>query len=136
MEKYLGVKMVEGENMSEFDFIRLKGMTPSNECVDQPGFKVVYEDGYVSWSPKEVFEKAYRKVKKLDVRKKELLPHQVRVQEEAYELNNKIEKLTEFIISNKIFQTLLEDEQTRLTQQLMAMQYYLTILVERIENFS
>lgn len=25
------------------------------------GYKVVYPDGYVSWSPKDVFEKAYRK---------------------------------------------------------------------------
>lgn len=25
------------------------------------GYMVVYEDGYVSWSPKDVFEKAYRK---------------------------------------------------------------------------
>ena len=24
------------------------------------GYKVVYEDGYISWSPKETFEKAYR----------------------------------------------------------------------------
>lgn len=28
---------------------------------DQDGYQVVYEDGYTSWSPKDVFEKAYRK---------------------------------------------------------------------------
>ncbi len=28
----------------------------------QPGYKVVYPDGYVSWSPKAVFEEAYRPV--------------------------------------------------------------------------
>ena len=27
----------------------------------QPGYQVVYEDGYTSWSPKDVFERAYRK---------------------------------------------------------------------------
>lgn len=27
-----------------------------------PGYKVIYPDGYVSWSPKNVFEAAYRKV--------------------------------------------------------------------------
>lgn len=26
------------------------------------GYKVVYEDGYTSWSPKDTFERAYRKV--------------------------------------------------------------------------
>lgn len=25
----------------------------------QPGYAVKYEDGYISWSPKETFEKAY-----------------------------------------------------------------------------
>lgn len=28
----------------------------------QEGYKVVYPDGYVSWSPKAVFEEAYREV--------------------------------------------------------------------------
>lgn len=26
------------------------------------GYKVLYEDGYVSWSPKSTFEKSYRKL--------------------------------------------------------------------------
>ena len=26
----------------------------------RPGYKVYYPDGYVSWSPKDVFEEAYR----------------------------------------------------------------------------
>jgi len=26
------------------------------------GYKVVYPDGYISWSPKDVFENAYRKL--------------------------------------------------------------------------
>lgn len=60
--KYLGIKIVESEPMSEFDFMRLKGATPSDQEVDRPGYKVTYEDGYVSWSPKDVFEKAYRPI--------------------------------------------------------------------------
>lgn len=27
----------------------------------RPGYQVVYEDGYTSWSPADVFERAYRK---------------------------------------------------------------------------
>ena len=29
---------------------------------DKEGYKVKYPDGYISWSPKDVFEKAYMKV--------------------------------------------------------------------------
>lgn len=49
MKKYLGVKIVEAEPMYSTD-------------KEKEGYKVVYEDGYVSWSPKEVFEKAYKEV--------------------------------------------------------------------------
>ena len=51
MEKYLGVKLIEAEPQTDFN-----GM---------PGYRVVYEDGYESWSPKAVFEKAYRRIDNL-----------------------------------------------------------------------
>ncbi len=62
MKKYLGVKIIQAELMSEFDFRRSKGMTPSDQETDREGYKVVYEDGYTSWSPKNVFEKAYKSI--------------------------------------------------------------------------
>jgi len=48
MNPYIGVKMVHAERADR------------NE--DEPGYKVVYPDGYESWSPKETFEAAYLKV--------------------------------------------------------------------------
>ena len=57
---FLGVKIIGAEPMTEHDFRRSKGMTPEENEEDQAGYKVVYEDGYRSWSPKSVFEKAYR----------------------------------------------------------------------------
>jgi len=39
------------------------------------------------------------------------------------------------IEESPIFKTVAIDEQIRLKQQLIAMKYYFTILVERIENF-
>lgn len=45
MEKYIGTKMVEAEKAT-----RENG---------EEGYRVRYSDGYVSWSPKEAFEKAY-----------------------------------------------------------------------------
>lgn len=44
MDKYIGVKLVEAE--------------PADIGLGE-GYKVRYPDGYESWSPKEVFEKAY-----------------------------------------------------------------------------
>ena len=45
MKNYIGVKIVKAV---------------PQEKDGKPGYKVVYPDGYVSWSPKDVFEKAYR----------------------------------------------------------------------------
>lgn len=51
------------------------------------GYKVVYEDGYESWSPKDVFERAYKPSETvLD-----------RLKIERYELRERIEKLEDFI---------------------------------------
>lgn len=47
MQNYIGVKIVKAE---------------PQEKDGQPGYKVKYPDGYVSWSPKETFEKSYRKL--------------------------------------------------------------------------
>jgi hypothetical protein len=30
--------------------------------VGAPGYRVIYDDGYESWSPKDVFERAYREI--------------------------------------------------------------------------
>lgn len=63
MEKYLGVKIIEAEPMT---------MTKAAEELQRPfesgseeGYFVKYQDGYESWSPREVFEEAYRKIDNL-----------------------------------------------------------------------
>lgn len=63
MKKYLGVKIIpEAEPMDECKFLReVKGQDTSDRET-RPGYKVVYPDGYVSWSPKDVFEEAYREI--------------------------------------------------------------------------
>ena len=64
MEKYIGVKMIAAEPMTRGAFNASKGvwMPIDDACYNEPGYKVVYEDGYTSWSPKEVFEAAYRRI--------------------------------------------------------------------------
>lgn len=68
MEKiYIGTKIIAAEEMDELTFsLKVK---PVDRIVPvdsngkgQPGYKVRYEDGYVSWSPKATFERAYREV--------------------------------------------------------------------------
>lgn len=48
MKNYIGVKIVKAEPMTKDG---------------KAGYKVRYKDGYESWSPKEVFEEAYRELK-------------------------------------------------------------------------
>ena len=60
--------------------------------------------------------------------------YQDRVVVEKDELDERIEKLTNFIQSVK-FQSIPEEEQELLTRQLEVMREYSSILEERIEGF-
>jgi len=55
MEIYIGTKIVKAEPQ-----ICLSDTHKSK--VGDPGYKVEYENGYISWSPKDVFINAYRKI--------------------------------------------------------------------------
>lgn len=64
--------------------------------------------------------------------------HEERVVVEKKELDDKIEKLGNFILGlddNRIFETLPEGEQSRLRIQLQLMGAYSTVLGERIAAF-
>lgn len=69
MKQYIGTKVVQAEpafRVSAGDFknvIHPKTYAVPEDRAGQTwedGYKVVYPDGYVSWSPKEVFEAVYR----------------------------------------------------------------------------
>lgn len=63
MEKYLGVKIIHAEPMTRGEYNKFKGWTiPENENPDDEGYLVKYSDSYISWSPKEAFEEAYRTI--------------------------------------------------------------------------
>lgn len=65
-KKYIGCKIIAAEPMNEDVFLKeVKGVSDEelkNRETQGAGYKVVYPDGYVSWSPKNVFEEAYREV--------------------------------------------------------------------------
>ncbi len=58
---YIGSKIIEATPMSRNEFLKFIGSSMI-ENDDEPGYRVVYPDGYSSWSPKETFEIAYREV--------------------------------------------------------------------------
>ena len=61
MKQYIGTKIVQAEPAWRVDGkVWVKSQpVPSGYHVED-GYKVVYPDGYESWSPKDVFEYAYR----------------------------------------------------------------------------
>jgi hypothetical protein len=72
MNKYIGVKLVEAAEASfeEAQLLKLGACKTLEEvrekfgdvASEKSGYVVRYPDGYISWSPKDVFEKAYLKV--------------------------------------------------------------------------
>lgn len=60
MNRYIGIKMIEAEPAYRIDgkIYPESGQVPK-AMNREAGYKVRYEDGYESWSPKDVFEKAY-----------------------------------------------------------------------------
>ena len=72
-KRYVGVKVIYATPMSRRDYLELRGWElPKDEHGDDEGYLVEYADqkatnvpgftGYVSWSPKEVFDAAYTAV--------------------------------------------------------------------------
>lgn len=65
-KQYIGSKIVKAWPAwrctflgSKVMYVCLDEVVPSG-CKAEEGYRVEYEDGYLSWSPKEVFEAAYR----------------------------------------------------------------------------
>lgn len=67
MKKYIGTKVVNATPAWRVDGkVYLKDEAVPRSMNREDGYKVVYEGGYESWSPKDVFEKAYHKVGVMD----------------------------------------------------------------------
>lgn len=73
MKRHIGVKEINATPMTRREYNELRGWTvPADENPDDDGYLVENIDGgkanhpdftgYISWSPKDVFERAYRPV--------------------------------------------------------------------------
>jgi hypothetical protein len=72
MNTYIGTKIVKANPMTRLEYNKLRGWElPVDENGSDEGYLVEYVDGgkpnhsaykgYISWSPKDVFERAYAK---------------------------------------------------------------------------
>jgi hypothetical protein len=61
MITYIGTKLIKAEKMMAGEYRKI-GFINANMYDDTEGYKVQYEDGYISWSPADVFERAYKKI--------------------------------------------------------------------------
>lgn len=116
---YTGTKTIKAVPMekSEAEKVLGKSITPATAGMD--GYLVEYPDGYRSWSPKHVFENAYRISE----------TYVDRMKIELADLNERICKATRAIST---FGALSEDERWQLKRQLEAMRNYADVLYDRI----
>ncbi len=147
--KHIGVKiLLNAIAMTLGEYNQVRGWEiPEGEDANDEVYLVVYEqlegevpnvqgyDGYVSMSPKAVFDAAYTKCEYLtDPFAKSELPHEQRVIAEAKEVSDNLEKLSLFTFG-EVFSNLPKEEQVLLKMQSNTMQCYLSILIKRIANF-
>lgn len=115
MQKYIGTKALLATVMTLGDYnINLGWNIPADEDPQKEGYLVQYEDGYISWSPKEVFEGSYIIETSYLINAKSSKPHEQRVIDEAKDLFDKAIKLRDFIDENPLFKTLPFKEQDRM----------------------
>lgn len=127
MRKYIGTKEVEAEPMAmgkAYDEGLLQvGRVPKATERNNPGYKVRYHDGYVSWSPAKQFNEAYRTI---DTEKD-------CVKIEIIELDKRYQKLSDLIESPKFEEKIKDNEQRKLlVKQHHHMHEYLSILYARL----
>lgn len=135
MQQYTGTKVIKAKEMSRGEYNKLRGwVIPSDENPEDAGYLVEYVgqgnpnhadfSNYISWSPKQVFEEAY---------KPSGTPAE-RVLLEQAELEGKLHKLNEFT-KTSTFELLATEEKTLLRMQLEVMRTYSSILGLRIARF-
>lgn len=135
MVAFIGTKSVLATTMTLGEYNEYRGWTiPENEDPSEQGYLVEYVDGgkpnderhagYISWSPRDVFEKSYHQSQ----------TPQDRVRLEQIELTQKLDALENFI--DKGQPAFIDDEQWSLLQeQQKHMDAYSDVLAKRIALF-
>lgn len=127
MKKYIGTKQIEAEPMTMGEAYRRgllhSGRVPSESEKSKEGYYVRYENGYESWSPADVFEKAYKVADTfLD-----------RLRIERDELHDRYVKAKNYLSSPLAEKQLTPREKGSLAAQVEFMRQYLFCVEERIK---
>lgn len=141
LKRFIGTKTILARPITRGEYNAYRGWNPPlGEDQSVQGYLVEYTDGgtpndarhagYISWSPKEQFDNAYRARPLVSG----LQPHQQRVVDEKAELDGRLAKLNAFI-DGATFSTLDADSQNLLKQQAATMEMYSDILTDRITAF-
>ena len=151
---YVGTKALFGQPMTLGDYNAYRGwVIPENEDPNREGYLVQYPDGYVSWSPKEVFDASYQEMTISHIpsqseattgengapetqpeRSEGATTWEDRVRQEGAELRDRLEKLDLFIADDFKFLSLPDCQQRLLKEQREVMNSYLTILGARLDE--
>lgn len=137
---YTGTKVVHAIPMSRGEYNRMRNwQLPLDQNPDDEGYLVEYISGevvvlgfsgYISWTPKEVFERNY--CVGITIRETSFME---RLVTEFENLEHKLGKLLLFTGSSN-YRDLDKAAQQDLTDQAIAMKQYLDILERRIRNMS
>ena len=65
MRQYIGTKIIRAESATRGECYKGPDVLNS-EKANELGYRIKYPDGYESWSPKNVFEEAYRPTNKMN----------------------------------------------------------------------
>ena len=126
MTKYTGTKTVKACPLSLGEAEKVLGRKIETSAVENreesEGYLVEYEDGYRSWSPKDVFDKAYRVSE----------THLDRMDIELQEVSERYLNGRKFTFTQE-FRKLDSTKRDALRKQLDSMENYLYLLSRRIE---
>lgn len=139
MDTYIGTKMVKARPMGRAEYNDYRGWElPFDEEGSDKGYLVEFIDGgqpnhpdhegYISWSPDKVFKKAYLSIGIVDY----MPGHKQRMAAELAQLQNRLNKLSTFIISSPAFMGLPPMQQHLMEDQRDAMESYSEILSVRL----
>lgn len=127
LKQYTGTKTVKARPMTMGEAYECKllkeGVRPSKCETDKAGYLVVYGDGYMSWSPKDVFDAAYK-------------PSETfleRLENECNEIDARSDKVKDFIGSDR-FDNLSPIAKLLLVAQCATQREYIYLLVDRIDE--
>lgn len=124
--QYTGTKTVCAAPLNRTEAASRLGRNLKSDNNDEvEGYLVQYEDGYLSWSPKSTFEKAYKP--------SDTFVDRLRIEME--DLHKRFVSLHDFMLTQK-YRELSDVEQTMIVRQFTAMDDYYEALENRLDYYN